>query len=61
MRKVTPISILIHFITVNGHWGRWGPFGNDVENPNKRFRHCDNPAPKGGGTGCPGNSEQGMI
>ncbi|XP_078313487.1 coadhesin-like [Crassostrea virginica] len=46
--------------TVNGNWGTWTSYGacsvTCGVGTQQRTRSCDNPAPSGGGTTCPGDA-----
>ena len=51
--------LLLHFIgRVNGNWGSWGSWGSCNSNTGLRYRYrsCNNPNPKNGGSSCPGSS-----
>ena len=40
---------------INGNWGSWSNWGSCIGEYRSRSRLCDNPAPKNGGSQCPGN------
>merc|ERR1719370_79 len=42
-------------ILVNGKWSEWGSWGSCRDEKQVRRRLCNNPAPSGGGTSCPGS------
>lgn len=49
----------MHFIgRVNGSWGSWGSWGSCNSNTGLRYRYrsCNSPNPKNGGSSCPGSS-----
>ena len=50
----------IIYHTVNGNWGTWTSYGacsvTCGVGTQQRTRSCDNPAPSGGGTTCPGDA-----
>jgi len=49
-------------VRVNGNWGRWGAYARCSKTcglgVQSRRRSCNNPAPRNGGSGCPGSSVQ---
>lgn len=49
-----------NFSLVHGHWSSWSSFGSCSKScgggAQYRRRTCSNPAPSGGGKGCPGSS-----
>ena len=59
-RKKHNSYIIYHLITVNGNWGTWTSYGacsvTCGVGTQQRTRSCDNPAPSGGGTTCPGDA-----
>ena len=57
IRTYEPVQFWCFLVRIDGHWGRWSPWGYCTVNCNEgvqsRKRTCDDPKPANGGVACP--------